>query len=246
VKKHFIIVGAQRGGTTYLYNILNEHPEICMSQPVKPEPKYFMNKSVDEVDLTQYFESFFVHCSESNKVTGEKSTSYYEREDSAKLISSALPETNIVFLLRNPIKRALSNFFFSSNNGLEIRTLEEVFVDMVKAPKNSKDTSVNPFDYLGRGDYAKFIKMYMKYFPLNQIKIVIFEELVGNRDNIQELYSFLDVNNSFVPKSKNEVVNHSSKPSRVSAEIITSLTEYYKPYISELEILIQKEIPAWK
>ena len=40
---HFVIVGAQRSGTTYLYGLLDEHPEIEMARPVRPEPKFFLD-----------------------------------------------------------------------------------------------------------------------------------------------------------------------------------------------------------
>jgi len=43
-KEHFFVVGAQRSGTTYLYNVLDEHPQIFMAKPVRPEPKFFFPK----------------------------------------------------------------------------------------------------------------------------------------------------------------------------------------------------------
>ena len=53
---HFFIVGAQRCGTTYLYNLLDEHPEIEMAKPVKPEPKFFMKDDLFEKGLDFYKE----------------------------------------------------------------------------------------------------------------------------------------------------------------------------------------------
>ena len=38
----FFIVGAQRSGSTYLYNLLDGHPDVCMAKHVRPEPKYFL------------------------------------------------------------------------------------------------------------------------------------------------------------------------------------------------------------
>jgi hypothetical protein len=38
----FIIAGAPRGGTTYLYNVLDQHPDIYMAKPGAPEPKFFL------------------------------------------------------------------------------------------------------------------------------------------------------------------------------------------------------------
>jgi hypothetical protein len=37
----FIIAGAQRSGTTFLYNLCDDHPDIYMAKPCFPEPKFF-------------------------------------------------------------------------------------------------------------------------------------------------------------------------------------------------------------
>ena len=159
MKNHFIIAGAQRSGTTYLYEVLDEHPEICMSKPVKPEPKYFIEKKKEDLILERYHKSFFNHCSDKTKIFGEKSTSYYERKESVELIAHLLPEVKIIFLLRNPVERAVSNYFFSINNGLEDRSIEEVFLKNKIHPKiDLNNISVNPYNYLGRGEYIQFIE----------------------------------------------------------------------------------------
>ena len=76
-KKHFFIVGAQRSGTSYLYRVLDEHPKICMSKPMRPEPKYFIDKDVSDIDLSDYYEEYFHECDSAVEVYGEKSTTYY-------------------------------------------------------------------------------------------------------------------------------------------------------------------------
>ncbi|MEZ9601590.1 sulfotransferase, partial [Vibrio sp. 10N.286.46.A8] len=56
----FFIVGAQRSSTTWLYKMLQQHPEIKMAEPVKPEPKYFLNDIFDNKKdnyLTKYFKN---------------------------------------------------------------------------------------------------------------------------------------------------------------------------------------------
>jgi len=246
MKDHFIIVGAQRSGTTYLYNVLNEHPEICMAEPVRPEPKYFIQKNENEINLREYTDTFFPHCDENIKVLGEKSTSYYEREESAQLISGALKNVKLIFFLRNPVKRALSNYFFSVNHGLESRSINTVFLDKEREPQVSLKTSVNPFDYLGRGQYVKFIKMYFKYIPASQIKIIIFEEFVNNSTQIKDLYTFLNVDSHFVPGCATNIVNSSQKTAEVSQDVLDYLNGYYQSFNRDLESLLRREISVWK
>ena len=247
MKKHFIIAGAQRSGTTYLYEVLDEHPEICMSKPVKPEPKYFIEKEKEDLNLEQYYNYFFNHCSEKTKIFGEKSTSYYERKESAELIAHLLPGANIIFLLRNPVERAISNYFFSVNNGLEDRSIEEVFLKNTKHPKiEINNISVNPYNYFGRGEYAKLIEKYKKYFSSDMIKVVLLEEFVGNIDKIQDLYGYLDVNKKFIPKKINKRINPSEKSNKISIEVITMLKSYYKDPNQKLERLLNIDLSIWK
>jgi hypothetical protein len=115
-KNQFFIVGAQRSGTTYLYNILDEHPEICMAQPVKPEPKYFLNKKLLDINIDEYYKMYYYE-NKKIKIYGEKSTSYYENEEVAKSIALTFPLTKIIFILANPVDRAISNYKFSVQNG---------------------------------------------------------------------------------------------------------------------------------
>jgi len=243
----FIIVGAQRSGTTYLYNILNEHPEICMARPVFPEPKYFMNKSINELDITEYYKKYFSHCISNNHVLGEKSTSYYEREESAQLISALLPDCKIIYLLRNPVDRAISNYFFSLNNGLENRSLEEVFIDNVAPPPVIDNTvSVNPFDYHSRGEYEKHLIIYLKYFKKEQLKVLVFEDFIGNIKKIQKLYNFLNADNNFCPSGIKRIVRPSKKAHNIPNNVIFRLVEHYRESLSSLEELLNKDFPQFK
>ena len=57
--EHFFIIGAQRSGTTYLYHLLDEHPEICMARPLRPEPKFFLKNELYARGLEYYETCYF-------------------------------------------------------------------------------------------------------------------------------------------------------------------------------------------
>ena len=57
--RHFFIAGAQRSGTTYLYRLLDEHPEIEMAKPERPEPKFFLLDELHARGLKFYENHFF-------------------------------------------------------------------------------------------------------------------------------------------------------------------------------------------
>ncbi len=233
----YIIIGAQRSGTTYLYTIFDEHPEICMAKPLIPEPKFFLTEEYKK-GKDFYFKKYFSNKNSNHKIFIEKSTSYYENEIVAKRISQDYKEAKILFLLRDPVERALSNYFFSKKNNLENRSLKEVFLDEKPEPPLFKNISVNPVNYLGRGEFINHIKMYLKYIPSNNFKIIFFNEIINNIDSIQKLYKFLGVDNKFIPSSLLRKINETHHKEKVPVEIIEKLRNYFNPFNKELEEFI--------
>jgi len=90
---HFIIVGAQRSGTTGLYRLLAQHPDICMASPLRPEPKFFLREDAVSKGREGYLARHFPHHN-GESMLGEKSTSYMEREDAIlRMGSTPIPRT---------------------------------------------------------------------------------------------------------------------------------------------------------
>ena len=127
---YFFIIGAQRSGTTFLYHFLDGHPEISMAKPFRPEPKYFINPP-NLVNIEKYLDKHHQNYGTNVRAFGEKSTSYYEKPKTASHIHNYFPGAKIIMILRNPIDRALSNYFFTRQHNLEPRSLEDVFLNNV-------------------------------------------------------------------------------------------------------------------
>lgn len=231
-KKSFIIVGGQRCGTTWLYQALDAHPEIYLAKPIKPEPKYFLN---DIVSKKEYIELYFNQVEES--ILGEKSTSYYETPGVIDKLKVHLPDTKIIFIVRNPIDRALSNYYFSKQNNIETRTAHEVFIDNIAPPEKAFKTSVDPFNYIDRGFYSKFIQSYLDSFGAENVKVVCFESIVKNRNDYSQLLNFIGVCNQFnLPDDKYLAVNASKKDTN---DIVAVRKKLLGIYSKEVEIMKQ-------
>jgi hypothetical protein len=205
---HFFIAGAQRSGTTYLYQQCVEHPQIEMALPVRPEPKFFIQHWSAEVTAVSYAHRYFGHKAGAT-MYGEKSTSYIEIESAAQRIAQLIPDAKIVFVLRNPVERAISNYSFSVKHGVEQATLAEAIYHEEERRHNydASKISVSPFAYLQRGRYINYLRMYERYFDPAQIHIMIYEQMTHDISVIQRLYAFLGVDSTFVPPSRDEVVN---------------------------------------
>ena len=161
------------------------------------------------------------------------------------MISSVFPDAKILFLLRNPVERALSNYRFSVNNDLEHRSLEDIFINDAPKPVLENEISVDPFDYLARGDYERYISNYQRCFSDEQIKVMLFDEVIGNSAEIENLYDYLGVDKTFVGKSIYDVVNASEKERGASEVIRDYLKDYYEEPVARLGTLIDKDLSGW-
>jgi hypothetical protein len=207
-RRHFFLVGAQRSGTTYLYELLDAHPEIEMARPLRPEPKFFLDDAYREIGRAGYEARFFDSDSDC-LVRGEKSTSYIESEVAAQRIHEFYPEAKILFLLREPLARAISNYRFSFGNGLESLSMTEALECEAdrRQDYDPSQVSTSPFAYLQRGHYIEYLEMYERVFSRESLHVMLHEDLVGGLRTIAELYAFLGVADDFVPPDVDAVIN---------------------------------------
>src|SRR5680860_943931 len=144
---HFLVVGAQRCGTTYLHDLLAAHPDIAMARPARPEPKVFLRG--EPVDADAYRAEYFGHADDAH-LLGEKSTSYLEVPGVPERVADALGAPRIVAQLRDPVARAVSNWRFSRDHGAEDRPLADALRADLAGPRewDRSVSSVSPYAYV--------------------------------------------------------------------------------------------------
>jgi hypothetical protein len=199
--EHFFIVGAQRSGTTHLCHLLAAHPEIEMATPFRPEPKFFLLDDLFARGLPFYEATFFGRKPEA-RLRGEKTVSYMESDEAARRIRESFPEAHIVFLLRDPIERAVSHYWFSVENGVETLGMEEAF-DRENGENGERwhRLSMSPFSYLRRGCYVHDIARYDTLFGRERLRILLYEDLVRDRGCFRELCTWLGVSRDVRPEA---------------------------------------------
>ncbi|MDO8446229.1 MAG: sulfotransferase [Deltaproteobacteria bacterium] len=191
----FIIGGAPRSGTTWLYHLLDRHPDICMANPVTPEPKFFLVDGLYERGIDYYSDKWFSDVPEG-EICGEKSANYLESPVAAVRIHKHLPDVRLVFILRNPVDRAFSNYLWSKMNGLE----KEDFATALDIEEKrelelpGKLRYARPYAYFSRGLYADLLEPYFSLFPREQILCIRFEDIIICPELLTEcLHEFLGV-----------------------------------------------------
>ena len=95
MNRHFLVIGAQRCGTTYLHELLADHPDIAMARPPRPEPKVFLTDEVVDRGLEWYDRTWFPHAGTAG-LLGEKSTSYLDSPEAIHRVTAVLGRPQIV------------------------------------------------------------------------------------------------------------------------------------------------------
>jgi hypothetical protein len=176
-KVQFVIIGAQKCGTTYLSNILAQHPQVCFSK-IK-EPFYFNQPQVwaGEGEYHQLFDG------SPGQVWGEGSTHYTflpKYPGVANRIYDYNPKMKLVYMVRHPFERALSLFRFKKIRGETTRSFEE---DVMHDP-----------EYLHIGRYYTQLMPYMRRFPRQQIEVIVFEEFIRQKKLfVERLSEFIGI-----------------------------------------------------
>ena len=114
-----IIGGAPRSGTTFLCELLAKHPDVFVAKPFIPEPKVCMTPHPDgDAGLLQRYATFFSDAPR-RAIRVEKTSYYLENAAARERLVRILPLARFVFILREPVERAYSNWMRSRDNGLE-------------------------------------------------------------------------------------------------------------------------------
>lgn len=247
-KPNFLIVGAAKAGTTSLANYLNQHPDIFIPEAkelrffvkdtiLKTNPKDPLLKGIlksSVLDEDDYFALF----QRKEKLLGEASVHYlYHYEEAIPKIKKYLGDIPIIIMLRNPVKRAISNYEYLK--GIHTRS----FSKELKLEESRINEQFNAFWYYKQlGLYYKQVNAYLKAFK--QVKVIIFEDFVKNQQTeMDELFKFLGVSPiSLNFKIHNQSVNHSMLRRFVNKTRISIFFKFFLPS-NKKEHIIKKLTP---
>lgn len=242
--EHFVIAGAQRSATSWLARMLALHPDIAMARPMRPEPKYFLRPGPDDADA--YRREFFAGT--DAVVLGEKSTSYIEHPDSAERIAACLPGARVLFMLRDPVERAISNWRFSVANGLEPLGLEEALdAEAGRLAQGAQaGMSVSPHAYIARGRYIDFLPAWRKNFPGDRMQLLVTEDTAGNEAAVRRVMAWLGVDPGVPLPDASEPVNSSDPAEAVPGPVRERLRDAFAASNRDLADAHGVDIGRWQ
>lgn len=182
----FLIIGAAKGGTSSLYDMLCQHPHIYM--PKDKEPCFFDDSVAWDKGLIWYSSLF--RSAEGDQICGEASTNYTrwpQVEGVPEKIKHILPKIKLIYLMRDPAKRAYSHYvhrWLKETHRNQPFTLS--FFEYIKQDPVCIDSS----------RYVEQIDQYLEYFSRDQLYLVTFESLLLDPiETLGGIYDFLGIEN---------------------------------------------------
>lgn len=206
---HFIIGGAPRTGTTFLCQALDRHPDVYLAKPFSPEPKIFMGPPQELAVYHDRYARLFT-AARPGQALGEKTTNYFESARCCALIRRTLPEVRLLFIVREPVARAYSNFLWSTKNGLETLSFEEAvrLEGQRPDPLPPGHEHARPFDYVIRGAYDAFAATYYEALGRERVAFFLYEALVSEPARVlRDIQAFIGVPSRALPVDDLGLVN---------------------------------------
>jgi hypothetical protein len=205
----FLIVGAQKCGTSSLYRNLVRHPSIV---PAFVKEVHFFDNSRNYFQKgvgwykahfpSLLYKYYITHICKNDFITGEASPFYLFHPHALRRISELLPEVKIIIILRNPVDRAYSHYHHEVEKGRETLSFEDAIRmeeerlrgEFDKLMADEKYTSLNYscYAYLLRGIYVDQLKRVYSYFEKSQFLILKSEDfLKDSQSTIDKVFQFL-------------------------------------------------------
>ncbi|GGA84359.1 hypothetical protein GCM10011369_28000 [Neiella marina] len=127
---------------------------------------------------------------------GDASVRYLYYPRAAKHIATDVPNAKLIAVLREPVSRLYSHYCMNKQFNLEPLELR----DAIDAEQQRIDKQWGwDWHYTNIGKYAQQLKVYLKLFPAEQIKIVLYDDFVAQPASVmRDIYQFLDVDDTFV------------------------------------------------
>lgn len=186
----FVCIGGMRCGSTTLWMLLKNHPGVFM--PDEKELHFFDRADRIGAEERADYASWFSDAP-AGALCGEFTPSYLTRAGVAEKIAATVPDAKLLLVLRNPVDRAWSHYWFRVRQGVEPRS----FRDAIARENDRPGPEPWRHAYIGWGRYADHLSRYRQIFGADRIHAVLWEDLVAEpATTMAAVASFLDIDAS--------------------------------------------------
>jgi hypothetical protein len=227
----FLVIGAQKAGTTTLWNLLRDHPQLWF--PDAKEAPFFSHAEVYRRGWARYLDRLGVPA--GDRVLRGTITPHYMQGHGdvstrlvAERIATLLPEVRLVALLRDPVARARSQHAMATARGLEHRDADRAMSESL-LPEALRRGRLAPDDtdtYLVQGEYGRILGEYLSFFPRTALHIELSDSLARDpRGVVQRVLAFLGVRDDYRPPAPLRRAFQGGREPRVRDQSLTRLLQ---------------------
>ena len=246
----FIIIGAQKCGTSSLYTYLAQHPNV--SPALVKEVHYFDHNFSKGINWYRthfpsvLYKSYVKAARGRDLMIGEASPSYLAHPEVPGRLFEVIPQVKLILLLRNPVDRAYSHYHHRLRNNRETLPFEEV-VEADKEllregwdqpGKNGGQATIQKiyYSYLQRGIYVDQIKRWLGVFPKEQFLFLKSEDFFADpATGFDQVLDFLDLPFQALETYKQYYAGSYHKMKETTRQ---DLVDYFRPHNQRLGELL--------
>lgn len=229
----FVILGAQKAGTTWWFRLIETHPRVVHPAEQRPELHFFdrlFDRWPSDDELSAY-QRYFPRPEGS--ITGEKTPEYLNAPWIVPMLAQAAPGTRVIALLRDPITRYLSGRAHAD------RALQRAGVDL--ATRGLSDRRRVVAEAIDKGMYATQLERVLEHVPPERVLALQYERCVREpREQLARTFRFLGLEphaptDAEIAQPRNE----STGPKvTVDERHLALLRSLYRPQVERLRTLV--------
>jgi len=191
---NFVVIGAQKAGSTFVQNALQDHPDVYM--PFGETP-FFQDPDYSQQSLADLERLFVGHT--DRRALGIKRPNYLNQPEVPPRIATDLPGVRLIAVLRNPVERAVSGYFhYMKSRFIPIRPLNDGLRDLIAGRYDDRVPLAR--EVLSNGLYHQHLERYTACFDHEQLLILLFDDIRADSAAVmRRCYRFLGIDEDYRP-----------------------------------------------
>jgi Sulfotransferase family len=248
----FLIIGANKAGTTSLYHYVGEHPQVFMSRVKEPhfftymghipggavndEATRLLPPEAGELRTLDEYASLFAGAGPQHLALGEASTGYLCGLNVPGRVREHLPDVRLVAILRDPAERAWSEYLMMRRQRQEP---DPSLIHIIATRTANR--------YVDLGRYGSALDRWLAAFPAEAIRIHLFEDFVARTDEIvADVLGFIGVDPDIVVDTSRRHNARARREPRLDPATRAALIEVLEPEISRTEEIVGRDLSEWR
>lgn len=241
----FLIIGAQKAGTSTLHDWLKLEKKICL--PRWKETHFFSDNAKYDRGFEWYIKQFEEKKSE-DYILGEIDPEYLYCRNAPQRIEAQSRVNKFIAILREPISRAYSHYRMSVSRGFEKLSFQDAIETEGERLRDMGQFASDHFSYLDRSYYSPQIKLFQSHFPDAQFLFIKFDDFIDPKKTMEvrrAICDFIGVDFSYQLRATLNASNQAYEPRSAWLRDVIYETGMRHPMRSFLGRFLSEDFKMW-